>query len=79
MPEQGAVRANPQECSPGIPFCLWAEPLILHKLSPLQTKSQPSGGAEQTLVWQSLGRNVLDEEHGHCKGKSPGVKAAEWV
>lgn len=60
------------------PSCLWAGQLTVYRLNPLQAKSQPSGGAEQTLAQWSVGGNVLEEEHGPSKGKSPGVKAGEW-
>lgn len=63
MPEEGAVRGNPQECSPGTPSRLRAEQLTLYRPNSLQAKSQPSGGAEQTLAQQNMGGNVLEEEH----------------
>lgn len=64
MPEQGAVRGNPHECSPGTPSRLWAKQLTLDRLNPLHATSQPTGGAQQTLAQRSVGGNVLEEEHG---------------
>lgn len=32
MPQQGDVKENPQECSPGAPSRLWAEQLTLYRL-----------------------------------------------
>ena len=82
MPEQGDVREPtgmlPRNSLPPSLLPAGRAANSVYKLNPLQAKSQPSGGAEQTLAQWSVGGNALEEEHGPSKGKSPGVKAGEW-